>query len=145
MAIGEPGVDLANAETVLDALVPPNGACYFLDTSTNRYWFSTRPNLTKLHADKRITVRDEKIQERIQTEIRKVFGQKDCVFFPSKSSQVADRPVLSFVILNPEQSFQGNEQVILQLIETMTKECGSSARMFKTAAVWCVAERDPRC
>lgn len=47
-ATGEPNGDIANVETVLEALAPPDGSCYYLDSTRNRYWFSTKPNLNKL-------------------------------------------------------------------------------------------------
>ena len=40
LAVADPDLDIGNVETVLEALVPPNGACYYLDASKNHYWFS---------------------------------------------------------------------------------------------------------
>ena len=141
MAVAAPDLDIANVETVLDDLVPPDGACYYLDGSKNRYWFSPKPNLNKILADRRATIQQPKIEEMVRAEIQKVFGtgtNPERVFFPQKSSQITDRPSLTFVVLPPEQSMEDKKTV--ELIEAMTKEHGTSARTFKSALIWCVAE-----
>ena len=142
MAVGEPDLYIANVETVLDALVPPDGACYYLDTSKNRYWFSIKPNLNKLLSDRRASVQPPKIEERIRSEVQKVFvagSGVDRVFLPEKSSQIPNRPALTFVILAPDQSMQ-DETKTLRLVESMMKEHGTSARTFKNALIWCVPD-----
>jgi hypothetical protein len=142
MGVGEPDLDIANVETALEALVPPDGACYYIDTTKNRYWFSIKPNLKKLLSDRRASVKLPKIEERIRTEVQKVFtveANVDCVFFPDKSGQIPNRPALTFVILAPDQSMQ-NEVNTLRLVESMMKEHGTSARTFKNSLVWCVPE-----
>jgi hypothetical protein len=140
--VGESQMEIANVETVLDALVPPDGVCYYLDTSKNRYWFSIKPNLNKLLSDRRASVQPQKIEERIRSEVQTVFSAGpvvDRIFFPEKSNQVPDRPSLTVVILPPDQSLK-EEAKTLSLIETMTKEYGTSARSFKNALIWCVPE-----
>jgi len=74
--------------------------------------------------------------------VQKVFSAGsgvERVYFPEKSSQVSDRPVLTLVVLAPNQSME-NEDKVRQLVETMTKECGKSGRTFKSALVWCVPD-----
>ena len=147
--VGDPDIDIANVETVLEALVPPDGACYYLDTTHNRYWFSTKPNLNKLLADKRAGVDLPKIREIVRQEIQKAFskgaglpaGQAgvERVFFPEQSSQIPDRPALTVVVLPPEDSMSDRDKT-LQLADKMTREYGSSARTFKSALIWCVPE-----
>lgn len=142
MAVSEPDLDIANVETVLDALVPPDGACYYLDTSKNRYWFSIKPNLNKLLSDRRAGVKPPKVQECIRSEIQQVFNagpSVNRVFFPEKSNQIPNRPALSLVILDPDQSMKDEDKTV-QVVENMLKEYGTSSRTFKNALVWCVPE-----
>jgi hypothetical protein len=141
LAVGAPDLDIANVETVLEDLAPPDGACYFMNTSTNRYWFSFKPNLTKLLSDRRVSVQAAKIEELVRSEIQKVFGKGggvERVFFPEKSGDVADRPALTLVIPAPERS--AGDPGTMRWVESITKESGMSARTFKSALIWCVAE-----
>ena len=138
MDVGEPGIDIGNVETVLETL---SSSCYYLSVERNRYRFSLSPNLNKLLADRRATIRPERIEDRVKTEIQKVFPARtglERTFFPQKSSQILDRPILTLVILSPEQSLA--EKGTLQLIDKMTRECGTSSRTFKSALIWCVPE-----
>jgi len=139
MAVSEPDLDIGNVETVLDALTD---ACYYLTTEKNQYRFSLKENLNKRFADRRASVKDEDIDERVQKEIQNVFTQTEGIeriFFPDKSGQIPDRPVITMVIMKPEQSIQDDPK-IQETIEIMTKEYGKSARTYKSALIWVVAD-----
>jgi hypothetical protein len=138
MDVGEPGIDIGNVETALETMA---SSCYYLSVERNRYRFSLSPNLNKLLADRRATIRPERIEERVKTEIQKVFPSRAGVertFFPQKGSQILDRPILTLVILSPEQSL--NEKSTQQLVDKMTRESGTSSRTFKSALIWCIPE-----
>ena len=141
MAIAEPGLDIGNVETVLDAL---SEACYFLTVEKTKYRFSLLPNLNKLLADRRATIQPPKIEERVKTEIQKTFAAMpsnisgiERIYFPERSNQIPDRAILTFVVLSPDQSIQ-DEKGTRQFINEMTREYGTSARTFKSALIWCV-------
>ncbi len=138
LAVAEPNLEMENVETVLEALAE---SCYYLTVQRNRYHFSLSPNLNKLLADRRASIADPAIEERVRAEVQKVFprraGTERC-FFPEKSSEIPDQPVLTLVVLPPEHSMQ--EKRTTQLIETMTKEHGASGRTFKSALIWCVPD-----
>jgi hypothetical protein len=141
LAVGEPAIDIGNIETVLETLT---ASCYFLSVERNRYRFSITANLNKLLADRRANIKQNRIAERVRSEVQKVFAQGsglgvERIYFPEKSSQIPDRPALTLVVLAPEQSLAEKNRT-LELIEAMTRECGSSARTFKSAIVWAVAE-----
>ena len=139
LAVAEPGLDIGNIETVLETL---GTSCYYMQVERNRYRFSLSPNLNKLLADRRASILPPKIDERVRTEIQKVFAAGsgiERVFYPEKSGQIPDRPALTFVVLPPDQSLQ-DEKKTTALVETMTKEYGTSARTFKGALVWCVPD-----
>ena len=139
LAVAEPGLDIGNVETVLETL---GTSCYYLSVERNRYRFSLSPNLNKLLADRRASIQPPRIEERVRSEVQKVFAARsgmERVFFPEKSSQVPDRAALTFVILAPDQSMQ-DEKKTTQLVDSMTREYGTSARTFKSALIWCVPD-----
>jgi len=140
LAVAEPDLDIGNIETVLETL---GSSCYFLSVERNRYRFSLSPNLNKLLADRRASIQSPKIEERMRSEVQKVFaerkGGEPPIYFPEKSSQIPDRPFLTSVVLAPDQSLQ-DEKKTVQWVDAMTREHGTSARTFKSALIWCVAD-----
>jgi hypothetical protein len=139
LAVAEPGLDIGNVETAVEALA---STCYYLAAEKNRFRFSLSPNLNKLLADRRASVKPEKIDERVRAEVQKVFavggGGVERVYFPEKSGQIPDRPALTIVVLPPEMNAQ--EKATRAFVETATREHGSSARTFKSALIWAVPE-----
>jgi len=104
--------------------------------------FSLKENLNKRFADRRAGVKDEDIDSRVREEIQKVFPANEGVervFFPDKSGQIQDRPVITLVILGPDQSVAEAPEIRKE-IETMTREYGKSARTYKSALLWIVPE-----
>jgi hypothetical protein len=139
---------VGNVETVLEAMAPPDGVCFYLDVLKNRYWFSMRPNLTQVLADRRAAVSgDPRIDEYVRAEIVKQFGQTaegvTLRPFPQDSGKIPNQPALTLVVLPPEQSL-AEQDATLALIERWTREYGSSARTFKSALVWAVADGPAR-
>lgn len=138
LAVAEPDLDIGNVEQTLEALTDH---CYFLAAEKNRYRFSFQPNLNKLLADRRASVSAASIDEIVRKEIQKVFGAGtgiERVYFPKKSSDVQDRPVLTLAVLAPENTAQ--EPSTKNLIAQMTTESGSSSRTFKSGLIWVVPE-----
>ena len=141
LAIGEPGLDTGNIDTVIENLSPPNGACYYLENRKSRYCFTLRPNLTKVLADRKSNIRDDRIEECVRADIQKVFAKgsgADRVYFPKDSGQVPDKPVLAFVVLPPERNIQ--DKGTMALLDSMTKTHGLAARVFKSALIFCVPD-----
>ncbi len=139
LAVGDPDLDIGNVETVLDTL---SSACYFFSVEHNRYRFSMSPNLNKLLADRRANISPADIEGRLRAEIQKVFPATtgvERIFFPDASGKILDRPILTLVILGPEQGLQ-DDKAVVQVVDAMTRECGTSAHTFKSALIWCVPE-----
>ena len=138
-AVGEPGADIGNLETVLDAL---STNCYYLSQQSRRYRFSVSPNLNALLAGKRAGVDPKEIDETVKEAVKNVFGLGggvDRVFFPDKSSAIPDRAVLTLVVLAPEQVL--GDKATLETIGAFTREHGASNRTFKSALFWAVADK----
>jgi hypothetical protein len=139
LAVAEPGLDIGNVETALEALTE---ACYYLTVERNRYRFSLKENLNKRFADHRANIQPPAVEERVREEIQKVFAAGsgvERIFFPEKSNQVPDRPAVTLVVLPPDQSLQ-DEKATTQFVETVTREAGSSNRTFKSALIFCVPD-----
>lgn len=139
LAVGQPESDIGNIETVLDALTD---ACYYLNVEKNRYKFSLKENLNKRFADRRATVQGPQIDEEVKREIQKIFAPKEFVervLFPEKSIQVSDRPVITFLIADMGRTME-DEKATRQFVEQMIRECGTTARTFKSALIWVVAD-----
>ena len=139
LAVAKPDLDIGNIETVLETL---GESCYYLQVERNRYRFGLTPNLNKILADRRATIQQPKINERIRAEITNVFNsgrEIDRTFFPEKSGQIPDAASLRLVVLPPDHSLSEGDKT-LELIDLYTKEYGSSARTFKSALIWAVPE-----
>ena len=139
LAVAEPEIDIGHVETVLEALTD---ACYYLTVERNRYHFSFKENLNKRYADRRANIKDGTITECVRAEVRKVFSASngiEPVFYPEKSGGVPDKPALTFVVLPPEQGLE-DEKRTKSFIESTIREHAASARTFKSALVFCVAQ-----
>ena len=80
----------------------------------------------------------------MKQEIQKVFVARDGVgrvFFPEKSSQIPDRPEITFIIGDLQHTMEDHAATV-QWAEAMTKECGNSSRTFKSALIWVIAESE---
>jgi len=141
LAVGEPDLDIGNVDAVLEDLAPPHGACFFLDVRKNSYWFSLKPNLAKVLADRKASVETKRIDERANEVIRQVFASGsgiERVYFPTKSSQIPDNPSLKLVVVSPEYPIEGDKTI--QCIDQLTRVYGSSGRTFKSSLIWVIAE-----
>jgi hypothetical protein len=139
LAVAGPDIDVGNIDNALSTLID---TCYYLNIEKKQYRFGLKENLNKRYADRRASVKDEEISNIIKEEIQKVFPATEGierVFFPEKSAQIPDRPVVTFVVTGPEQSIQ-DDQTISSKIERMTLEYGNSARTYKSALIWIVPE-----
>lgn len=88
-------------------------------------------------------VQSPRINERVQAEIQKVFAASQGIQpypFPEKSSAIPNRAVLTLAVLAPDHSMQDSET--LKLVESMTRESGTSDRTFKSALIWAIADTD---
>ena len=139
MAVAEPEIDIGHVETVLEALTE---ACYYLTVERNRYHFSFKENLNKRYADRRANIKEASIHDCVRSEIRKVFAASngiEPVFYPEKSSQVPDKPILTLVVLSPEQNLE-EEKRTKSFIEAVVREHGASSRTYKSGLVFVVAQ-----
>jgi len=144
LAVGQPDLDIGNVEAALEALAPPDGICYYLDTAQNRYWFSMRPNLTRLLASRKEQIRLDDVRAAIRTQIIKEVGKfngNNAIFFPERTNDIPNQPMLTLVVLPPEQSLQQRAETEA-LIEQYTLSYGASARTYKNALIWAAPDHE---
>ena len=145
LAVGEPGLDIGNVETVLDDLVR---RCYYLDAKGMAYWISHRPTLNKILADRRAALfgpqADEAIREKVRQVIREVFKSGPRLerrFFPETSGDIPDMASLNLVVLAPEHGWENaSREATRRLVTSMIQECGGRGRTFKSGLLFAVAE-----
>jgi hypothetical protein len=130
-AAGEPAFDIANTESALEAL---SANCYYLSTERNRYRFGLTPNLNKLVIDRRAAIGDPAVEDRVLKEVQSVFragpgAEVAREFFPARSIEVNDRPVLTIVVCSPIDPPSNDD------LETLYREHGASGRTFKNALI----------
>jgi len=146
LAVGGPHLDIGNIETALEAL---SDQCYYLTVDGASYRFSTRENLVKKHATLRAQLGDDEVQERLESEIQAIFSlrraladrpgaQVQAYFFPAQSSAIPNLPQLTLVVMPPQVN--PSAEVDDELM-SWTQSCGASARQFKNALVFCLADQ----
>ncbi|MDF0589675.1 DUF499 domain-containing protein [Methanotrichaceae archaeon Mx] len=140
LGVAEPDLDIGNVETVLEAL---SKSCYFLTVDGNRYRFSLKPNLNKIFVDRQAGIERRDIDDSVRNAILKVFNDNKGIKpipFPEKSNDIPDHPALTIAILSPNHRRRDDETI--RLVESLTRDHGTSARTFKSAIVWAIAEND---
>jgi len=60
------------------------------------------------------------------------------VYFPDRSNQVPDRPVITIVVLAPERGALDADTG--RFLDQVTREYGNSGRTYKSALIWAVAD-----
>lgn len=138
LAVAQPNLDIGNIETVVESL---KKTCYYINERGTK--FGVRPGINKLFADGQAAVEGPEIDERSHKAILEVFnkgkGLKP-IPFPEKSNEIPDQPVLNLAVLSLEHTIR--DATTLPLIESMTKDHGSSARFYKSALIWAIADND---
>lgn len=137
--VGNPELNLVDVENVLEALV---GTCYYLNGDRNRYRFGLTPNLNQILVTHRGAVQPKDILERINKQTQELFNQGtkdiDRRFFPERSNDVPNRPVLTLVALGLDHP--AADKSTDQLMEAIVRDCGSSGRTYKSALIFAVPD-----
>lgn len=140
-AAGGPGVNMADIDHVLDGLITN---CYYLNTDRHRYRFSVTPNVNKILTDRRAAVQPKQIDDLLRKEIETAFRAKpkdydlDVRPFPEQSNDVPDRPMLTLVVMHPDQVSEAPGT--RAFIEKVMKEYGTAVRAFRTALIVVTAD-----
>jgi hypothetical protein len=137
--VGSPELNLVDVDNVLEGLV---GTCYYLNWDRNRYRFGLTPNLNQILVTRRGAVQPKEINERIKKHTQELFnlGSKDIDrrFFPERSNDVPNRPILTFVVLGLDHPV--SDKATDQLMESIVRDCGSSGRTYKSALIFTVTD-----
>lgn len=137
LAMGGPSLDIANLDTALEALAPPTGSCFFLNAENNTFRFGLKTNLIKIHSDRKALIGEREVQDLVKENIKKVFDQVPAlerVYFPTRSSDLMDRPTLVLAVMLPNK--EAGQEETRQCILDFTKNHGGSGRTYKSAIIW---------
>jgi len=138
-AVGTPDLNLVDVDNVLEGLV---GTCFYLNWDRNRYRFGLAPNLNQILVVRRGAVQPKAIAERVKKETEKLFGEGskeiDRRFFPKRSNDVPNRPVLTLVVLGLDTP--AGERATIELMESIVRDCGTSGRTYKSALIFTAPE-----
>ncbi|MCA9165461.1 MAG: hypothetical protein KDA62_20865, partial [Planctomycetales bacterium] len=138
-AVGNPDLNMVDVDNVLENLV---GTCYYLNWDRNRYRFGLTPNLNQILVTRRGAVQPKEIAERIKRDTQELFnkGAKglDRRFFPERSNDVPNRPVLTLVVMGLD--YPADERGTEKLVDSIVRDCGSSGRTFKSALLFAVPD-----
>jgi hypothetical protein len=140
LAVGGPGVDTANIDTVLENLAPPTGNCFFLNAENNTYRFGIKTNLIKIHADRKASIDEREIHDLVKENVRKVFDQAPAVeriYFPKRSGDVMDKPAITLAVMAPNRETT-SEETRTTVLE-FSKYHGEAGRTYKSAIIWSMA------
>jgi hypothetical protein len=138
-----PDMNLANLDDVLEGLAT---TCYYLNWDRNRYRFSLSPNLNQILVSRRGAVLPKAIDERIGQQTQKLFDkhtveasrQIDRKYWPTRSNDVPNRPVLTLVVLGLDTP--AGEKKTTEMMESIVRDCGSSGRTYKSALIFAVPD-----
>lgn len=135
LSVGTPDLNLADVDHVLEGLV---SSCYYLNWDRNRYRFGLAPNLNKILMTCRGAVKDKEIDQRIKDQSQALFNagpkELDRRFFPGRSNDVPNRPVLTLVVLGLDNTV--GDAATHKLMESIVRECGTSGRTYKSALIF---------
>jgi len=133
--VGAPDLNLVEVDNVLEGLV---GQCFYLNWDRNRYRFGLTPNLNQILVVRRGAVQPKVIDERIKQDTEKLFGEGtkdiDRRYFPKRSNDVPNRPVLTLVVLDVDSPAGAPKTT--RLMESIVRECGTSGRTYKSALIF---------
>jgi hypothetical protein len=138
LSVGDPDLDIGLVDGVIQSLLD---SCYYLTAVNNKFKYSIHENLIKRFSDRRASIQPPAINELVETEIRKVFDKGngfEKVMFPERNNQVTDRPVLSLVVMHPSK--RNADAETKTFLEDIINNYGSSARVYKSGLIFCVAE-----
>ncbi len=138
-----PDTNLADLDNVLEGLI---GTCYYLNCERNRYRFGLLPNLNQILVSRRGAVQSKTIEDRIRQQTQKLFDkhsleaskQIDRKYWPARSNDVPNRPMLTLVILGLDS--QAREKKTAEQMESVVRDCGSSGRTYKSALIFSVPD-----
>ncbi len=141
LAVGEPGLEIGNVETALDAL---RETCYYLTAEGNEYRFSTKANLNRRLADRRAALDPTEVEAHAQAEIRRVVGERrgvttplEPVLFPENPAAIPDVPALRLVVLGLDRARGDRARAF---IAAAMEEHGQGARRFRNALIWAIPD-----
>lgn len=101
LGVTRPGMDLDLVQSALDDLI--NVAWYIIPDG-RLFRFQTEPSLNKVVADEMAMIQNSDVRDGLVAKIQQVFQQGvfQCVYHPSQSADLDDKPILRLVVTSPD-------------------------------------------
>lgn len=130
-----------------DALRRMSGQMAYLYTDSSRYWYDTRPTVTKLARDRAAGIPLVEVDQELLARLAKVAKPSDFAAHhvaPADSSDVADDDRARVVVLRPEHSHKrGNPNTpALQMAGRILGNRGNAQRLYKNMLLFIAPDSD---
>ncbi|MCB0169348.1 MAG: ATP-binding protein [Anaerolineae bacterium] len=142
LATLQPGIVPALAADALDKL---RARLWYLVISESTYRIDSQPNLNQMLVTRMDAIRQEPetIRDKIRAAIDNLIGERDFsgspVIWPEEPGQVANRPILTLVVLDPAYAWgpdEARQRKPRAFIEKLLNSTGNTFRQFKNALVF---------
>ncbi len=137
----QPGLVPALAADAMDKL---RARLWYLVIHENTYRIDSQPNLNQMLVTRMDAMRQEPdtVRERIKTVVEEIVGERtfpNLVIWPDEPGQVANRPLLTLVVLDPPYAWsqdEGRQKKTRAFIENILSSAGNTFRQFKNSLVF---------
>jgi len=146
LGVIQPGENIADFNDALNTLT--NSLSYlYTDSSSNRYWYDTRPTLRKLADDRATQFALTDVEHEIETRLRKLRNEKPLEgihICPSSSLDVPDEQTARLVILRPTDEYKKLDQsnTAMTAVNDILNNRGSMPRIYRNMLAFIAPDQD---
>lgn len=145
IGLARPGLDLDLAQAALEDLV---NVAWYLVPDGRLFRFQTEPSLNKVVADEMAMVHNSDVREGLVAKIQQIFRQGvfQCVYHPTDSAELDDKPVLRLVVMSPDaplldmRATATETPAVPSAIVQLFENHGTELRKFRNTLVFLVAD-----
>jgi predicted AAA+ superfamily ATPase len=120
----------------------------YTDSSSNRYWYDTRPTLRKTAEDRAQQIAESDVEHEIETRLHKL--KKDSPFAgihicPASSLDVPDEQCARLVVLRPADEYKTNNRennAAMNVANDILNNRGSSPRTYRNMLAFIAPDHD---
>ncbi len=138
-ALAGPDVDTTSIDNAAKAL--EGKAFYIRRAGTDGYRFGLKPKLEKVVHDRRASLDEAAVRKEIERLVDVQFRAGASLnvqkTFPKDGADVEDMAQLNLVVIDPNESWEGNGGLRARLAE-WTRMRGRSPRLYPASLIWCI-------
>ncbi|MDX9869910.1 MAG: DUF499 domain-containing protein, partial [Candidatus Cloacimonadales bacterium] len=146
LGVIQPGENIADFNDALNTLTTSLNYLYN-DSSSNRYWYDTRPTLRKMAVDRAAHKPLDEIEHEIETRLRKLRNEKPLEgihICPSFSLHVPDEQTARLVILRSTDEYKKSDQnnTAMTVVNDILNNRGSTPRIYRNMLAFIAPDQD---